>query len=194
MMQQKKCTLLWLGAGFLFCLLVFLVVFTGLSGKTIIADPAGVPEAADTVMNCIRSGSWETLSPMVSGCPSLAPGTGEADSAGQAIWEAYQDSLQWTCQKDLELQNGHVTLTVTVTCLDIPGVTSAMASMLADSQVSADEPENAAQILRSAAEQVLKDVTPVAEHEITLTFLRENGRWMVVPNRAFQSLLSGFTA
>ncbi len=194
MKQSKTVAKIWLLAGFLCSVLVLLVVCTGLSGKTIVADPAGIPEAANEVMDCIRYGNWEALSEMVYGCPSLEPVTGEANSAQERIWKSYQDSLQWTCPEDFAIRDAYVTQKIMVQCLDIHAVTDAMAEILSRSQTSSAESEKQEQLLYSAAEQVLLEEIPVTEREITLTFLRENGQWLVIPDRELQALLSGFTA
>ena len=194
MKQSKTVAKIWLLTGFLCSALVLLVVCTGLAGKTIVADPAGIPETANEVMDCIRYSNWEALSEMAYGCPSLVPATEEANSAQERIWKAYQESLQWTCPDDFALQDAYVTQKILVQCLDIHAVTGAMAEILSRSQASSAESEKQEQLLYSAAEQVLLEEMPVTEREITLTFLRENGRWLVIPDRELQALLSGFTA
>ena len=191
-MQAKKHALAWLAAGLLLSLLVFVVVLTGLSGGVVVTDPEGIPQAADMVMRNIQDGNWEALEAAVLGSPALAPRTGEADSAEALIWESYQESLQWTFQNGFDIQDAYVTQKITVTCLDIPGVTKSMSGNL-DAEAAAN-PELKSQFLYAAAEQVLASECPVAEYEITLTFVREKGRWLLVPNSALQALLSGFTA
>ena len=194
MRQTKKHALLWLAAGILFSLLVFAVVVTGLSGKVFVTDPEGIPEAADLVMECIRSDDRERLADAVDGHPVLTSAAANADSAEAVIWEAYRKSLQWSHPEDFRIRNDHVTLRIAVTCLDIRAVTDAMMGPLKTAGADAADPELRAQLLRAAAQQVLDTRMPVTEQEITLTFLRKEGRWLVVPDRAFQALLSGFTA
>jgi hypothetical protein len=47
--------------------------------------------------------------------------------------------------------------------------------------------------LRLITEQILIEYIPIAEHDLTLVFLKENGNWHLVPDAALQTLLSGFT-
>lgn len=189
MRQTKIHTLLWLTAGLFCSLLVILTVLTGLSGKVLISDPEGIRESADAVMNAIQSGDWNALEDMVLGNPVLIPATGEEGSAERIIYYAYQESLRWTCKEEFQIQGSYVTQRISLTCLDIRCLTSAVAETLAESALSEDR----TQLLRSATEQVLITYVPIAEQEITLVFLREQGQWKLVPNTALQTLLSGFT-
>lgn len=193
MTQAKKHTLLWLAAGLLCSLLALLVVWTGLSGKVWITDPEGIPEAADAVMNSIRTGDWAGLTDMVLGSPALTPPAADADSAESRIWEAYRKSLQWTCAESFGVQDSSITQKVSVTCLDIPGVTDAISKILSDSGSDGFDTASQTELLRRAATQVLESQVPMLRREITLTFQREQGRWMLVPNHALLTLLSGFT-
>jgi len=192
MIKAKKNALLWLLSGLVCALLLLLVVFTGLSGTVMITDRDGIQEAADTVMHCIRAGNWEALESAVIGSHALSPLTGEADSAEALIWDAYRNSLNWTCKDGFEIQNSCVNKKLTVSYLDIPQITSEMAGILSATNTADHEQQAAA--LQAAAQKVLDTAAPVTECEITLTFQRDNGQWLLVPNGALQALLSGFTA
>ncbi len=190
MLQTKKSALPWLTLGLLLSLVVLLVVSTGLTGQVTVTDSDGIPAAADAVMNSIRSGDWQALDEMIAGSPGIAPETGEENSVEQMIWKAYQNSLQWTCADTFHPDGRYVTLDISVTCLDIHGVTDAIAEILEESAAG----ENQRQLLlHSAAEQVLKSDPPVKTSQITLSFLREQRQWKLIPDRALQTLLSGFT-
>ena len=191
MAPEKKQTRLWLSAGLMLSLLALLVVFRGLSGTVAVTDPEELPKAADAVLSSIHTGDWATLSQLVSGSPMLSPETGAADSAEAVIWAAYCGGLQWTCADDFTVQGPCVALRVTVNCLDIPGVTAAMAESMKSAAPTGSETQT--QILKLAAEQILDSNAPRKEQEITLNFLREKGQWKLVPDRALQALLSGFT-
>lgn len=190
MLQTKNTALPWLTLGMLLSLVVLLVVSAGLAGQVTITDSGGIPAAADAVMNSIRSGDWQALDEMIAGSPGITPETGEENSVEQMIWEAYQNSLQWTCADTYQPDGRYVTLDISVTCLDIPGVTDAITGILGES--SADENQREL-LLQSTAEQVLKSEAPVKTSQITLIFLREKSQWKLIPNRALQALLSGFT-
>ena len=190
MKQGKISTYLWFCLGLLFALLVLLMVCSGLTGYVLMADPAGIPAAADGVLSCIHAGNWQELESLVSGQPAVRPVTGAEGSAEKLLYDAFRESLQWTREESCHMEGAFVTQTVTVTCLDIPGVTDAMAGILSETATAQDP----AQLLCDAAKQVLETRTPTKQHQITLTFEREQGRWLLVPNHDFRTLLSAFTA
>lgn len=194
MMQDKKHCLPWFASGILFCLLTVIVVICGISGKILITSPEEIPETADAVINCIQKGNWELLETMVVGRPALAPDTGNANSAEHQIWNAYQKSLQWNIAEDFSVEGSHVTQKVTVTCLDISGVTDIIAEIVATSTTENNDTVTQEEILCLAAEQALSSEIPVKQHEIILTLLRANDQWLVVPTIDLRALLSGFTA
>ena len=191
MVQTKKIAFLWLMAGLLCAILLSLVVLTGLCGQIMITDRDGIQKAADSVMHYIRSGNWEALEKIVLGSPSLRPLTGEADSAEALIWDAYRDSLNWTYRDRFEVDQSCISQKITVSCLDIPKVTSDMAAVL--QTTSKADPAQQAAALQASAQKVLETNAQLTECEITLTFRREKGQWLLVPNGALQALLSGFT-
>lgn len=191
MKNTNKYALLWSAAGLFFSLMALLVVITGLSGKVFITDPEGIPQAANQILSCVQSGDWETLQKSVVGTPSLDLETGGPGSAEAILWDAYQKSFLWSIENDYSVSGPYVMQSVTVTCLDIPEVTRQMAGVLVDPSFNAELPGD--DPLIPAARQVLKSGTPLKQCEITLTFQREKRQWLLVPNSAFQALLSGFS-
>lgn len=189
--SRKRAPLLWLAGGLLLSLSVLVVVFGGLTGRVLVTDAGSIPETADAVMTCVRTGDWDALQPLVSGNPDLEPITGEENTAENLIWNAYCQSLQWTYPEDFAVQDNHVTQQVAVTCLDIKGVTGIMREIM---KGSAAEPEDREQALFAAAQQVLASNAPVMQREITLHFVRENGSWQLIADNALLALLSGFTS
>lgn len=191
MTNAKKQTLLWLFAGLVFSLLTLLVIWTGLSGKVWITDPEGIPEAADAVMDSIQTGDWAGLEEMVLGNPELAPNVGVQCSAERMIWDAYRNSLRWSCEEPYRIQGSLISQTVSVTCLDIPGVTDAISKTLSSPDSTGIEAATQTELLRTVAAHVLESELPMFRREITLTFQRNQGHWMLVPNNALLMLLSG---
>lgn len=190
MIQHNKTALLWLSVGLLFSLLVLLVIYEGLAGKVWVTNPEEIPDTANAVMNSVQTGDWYTLEDIVWGNARLSPEIGETGSAEEIIYTAYRKSLLWTCDESFDIRNEYVTQKITVTCLDIPAVTEAITGILSESVLNTEEYP----VLLSAAEEVLKSDPPMKQHEISLTFLCENGQWLLVPNNALLALLSGFTA
>jgi hypothetical protein len=186
MTHSKHTPLFWLISGILCSILLMMTVFSGLSGKVLVTDAEQIPEAADGILNAIHTGDWSGLSGMVSGDSQLTPDIGQENSAERLLYEAYQESLQWSLCQGYEIQGHYVSQKVMVTCLDISGVTRIMTENL-DRQ-AADDPK----MVRSAAEQILMSNPPYMQREITLHFLREKQQWHVVPDSTLLALLSGF--
>ena len=193
MTRRKTNTILWTFSGLLLSLAVLLVVLSGLSGQILVTDADGIPDAAESVMAAIHSGNWEDLEALVADANELAPETGDENSAHHLIWDAYRNSLRWSCEDGYGIGGSHVTQKVTVTCLDIPALTDAMARILPELSDNAIN-MTAEQALSAATEAVLRQELPLTEEKITLSFVRKNGQWLLIPDNTLLALLSGFTA
>ena len=192
MTKANKQTLLWFSAGLVFSFLTILVVWTGLSGKVWITGPEEIPDAVDAVMTSIQTGDWVRLEEMVSGNPELTPKVGAADSAEKMIWDAYRDSLQWSCEEPFRIHGSLITQKVSITCMDIPSITDAISTMLSSADSTGFDAATQTEFLHTVAAHVLESELPMIRREITLTFQRNQGHWMLVPNNALLMLLSGF--
>ena len=192
MTKANKQTLLWFSAGLVFSFLTILVVWTGLSGKVWITGPEEIPDAVDAVMTSIQTGDWVRLEEMVSGNPELTPKVGAADSAEKMIWDAYRDSLQWSCEEPFRIHGSLITQKVSITCMDIPSITDAISTMLSSADSTGFDAATQTEFLHTVAAHVLESELPMFRREITLTFQRNQGHWMLVPNNALLMLLSGF--
>ena len=192
MTKANKQTLLWFSAGLVFSFLTLLVIGTGLSGKVWITGPEEIPDAVDAVMTSIQTGDWAVLEDMVLGSPSLTPRVGSPDSAEKMIWDAYRNSLQWSCEEPFRIHSSLITQKVSVTCMDIPGITDAISTMLSSADSTGFDAATQTEFLHTVAAHVLESELPMIRREITLTFQRNQGHWMLVPNNALLMLLSGF--
>lgn len=192
MTKANKQTLLWFSAGLVFSFLTLLVIGTGLSGKVWITGPEEIPDAVDAVMTSIQTGDWVRLEEMVSGNPELTPKVGAEDSAEKMIWDAYRDSLQWSCEEPFRIHGSLITQKVSITCMDIPSITDAISTMLSSADSTGFDAATQTEFLHTVAAHVLESELPMIRREITLTFQRNQGHWMLVPNNALLKLLSGF--
>ena len=193
MTKANKQTLLWFSAGLVFSFLTILVVWTGLSGKVWITGPEEIPDAVDAVMTSIQTGDWVRLEEMISGNPELTPKVGAADSAEKMIWDAYRNSLQWSCEEPFRIHSSLITQKISVTCMDIPDIMDSISTVLSSSDSNGFDAATQTELLRIAAEQVLESEHPMLHREMILTFQRSQGRWVLVPNHSLQILMSGFT-
>lgn len=187
MLRTKKSLQLWLLAGLILSLLALLVVAGGFAGNVLIVNPEEIPDAADAVMNCIQKGDWQSLRELVAGNPDLTPILDEKDSAEAVLWEAYRESLEWYCREPLDTRdNGLVAQNILVTCLDLRAAADAAASLLQEN------PQKNALTLTAAVEQALEINVPTVTYDVRLSFLRRDGQWLLVPDKALQEILSAF--
>lgn len=182
MATNKKNAFLWTAAGLLLSIMVLVLVLGGLKGGILIADEENIPVTADAVLRSVQVGDWASLSALVSGHPDLEPQLPEDGTVERLIWNAYQSSLQWTLE-GYSVDGSRITQNVTVTCLDIASVSR---------QLRETPMERSEQLV--TAEQLLSADIPTMQQTISLTMVRENGSWVIVPNNALLALMSGFTA
>ena len=192
MTKANKQTLLWFSAGLVFSFLTLLVIGTGLSGKVWITGPEEIPDAVDAIMDSIQAGDWAALEEMDLGNPELAPNVGVQGSAERMIWDAYRNSLQWSCEEPFRIHGSLITQKVSITCMDIPSITDAISTMLSSADSTGFDAATQTEFLHTVAAHVLESELPMIRREITLTFQRNQGHWMLVPNNALLKLLSGF--
>ena len=190
MKRRKKRTFLWTLMGLLFSLAVLLVVFTGLTGQTLVTDQAGIPVTADSVLMAVHTGDWAALELLIAENYDLDPVTGEDGSPEQLIWEVYQQSLQWNCRNGFDIQGTQVIQNVSLTCLDIPALTRHMTRILPEVSKNVSEEH----VLTAALSAALSEDPPALQKDIALTFVRKDGQWKVIPDNTLLALLSGFTA
>ena len=190
MKRKTKKAIGWMIPGLVLSLLVFLVVFTGLKGNVTVTDPEGIYRSAEKLLQSIQSGDWEMLNNITEDHPGIQPQTGAEGTAERLIWNAYQESLQWSFADGFEIDGPQITLDATVSCLDISGFTRNLSGILAE---STDEDQREA-ALSSAVLDSLEGELPTVQRTIQLRFVRREGQWQIVPNQALLALLSGFTA
>lgn len=184
MASNKKNAFQWAAAGLLLSIMVLVLVFDGLKGGILIADEENIPVTADAVLRSIQDGDWTSLTAMVSGHPDLELQLPEQGTAERLIWNAYQESLQWELEEGYTVDGSRINQNVTVTCLDIAAVARILQEMSMECYEAID----------AAAQQLLPIENSTMQKTISLTMVRENGSWVIIPNNALLALMSGFTA
>lgn len=190
MTKNNTQTKLWTILGLLMSLSVILIVLSGLSGQVWIADVDGINQSAEQVLTSIKDSDWDKLNTLIDGNSDLIPQIGDENTAENLIWHAYTQSLQWEIDDTFQLQGACVTKSIVTTCLDISSLADQITDILSESADYTDL--NSALI--SATEQVLDEDIPLMQRKISMSFVRKDGDWKLVPNNALLSLLSAFTA
>lgn len=206
MENTKKPVNLWLIAGIVLSLCTLFTVVYGLnSSPVVLVDSASVVEAAEQTLECVRSGDYDALGQMLYGAPNLGQCPEKEDTAESKIWYAYLDSIVYQISDEITPTASGVSLTAQVTTLDIPAVSASLQEIVPDllPKMAKDSKEKVydaehkytdafvAEVLNTAADQVLSGRIPAAQREITLELVRFGGSWQVVPTQQLQQFLSG---
>lgn len=209
MENTKKPVNLWLIAGIVLSLCTLFTVVYGLnSSPVVLVDSAPVVEAAEQTLECARSGDYDALGRMLYGAPSLGQCPEKEDTAESKIWYAYLDSIQYQVAQEITPTASGVSLTAQITTLDIPAVSASLQEIVSDllPKMAKDSKEKVydaehkytdafvAEVLNTAADQVLSGQVPTVQREITLELTRSGGSWQVVPTQQLQQFLSGFVS
>lgn len=210
MEKRKRNTMLWAIAAAALALSTLLTVVFAMGGSpAVLVSGDTVKTAAEEMLDCARTGDFETLSGLLYGTPNLGKTPEKDGSAESMILQAYLESIQCEMSGDCYGQDGGVAVDARVTCLDITAVTDALeaaapalmaqkASEMEREEIY-DEENNyreafVADVLREATAQVLAENPAAMSRELTFQFRRQDGRWLVVPTEEVQQLLSGFIA
>lgn len=209
MKTRKRSTTLWAVTGAILGLCTLGTAVYGMHSSPVLAlDTTAVVEAAEQTLNCAHSGDYEALSHMLYGAPNLGAAPEQAETAESAIWQAYLDSIDYQIDGACYAVEDALALDVDIQCLDISAVTASMKEivpdLLLDGVKNAEDPNTvyqtdgsyqedfAAEVLYTAAKQVLKQKQPIKEQKLTLHFAHADGQWQVVPDQALQQFLSGY--
>ena len=211
MKKKTLSVILWAAAGLILAAATIgTAIYGTCSTPSIRMDQSVVLDATEQVMTCARSGDYAALSGMLYGNPDLGQGIEKEDEAKSMIWYAYLDSIQWTLAEACTPTDTGVALEVTVQCMDISAVTTALQTIapermnqLAKEKTKEEEiydkdknylPEFVAEVLRSATQEALAQSPQMLERTMTLELTRAAGSWQVVPTEELMHFLSGFVA
>lgn len=211
MEKMKRSVVLWLAAGVMVSLCTLAAVAYGVnSSPTVLVDSTEVLETAEQMLECVRSGDYDTLGQLLYGAPNLGTCPEESENAESLIWYAFLDSIQYQLPAECYALDSAVALDVRVSCLDISAVTDSLqtiapellaqkAQEMDSEQDIYDEEHNyredfLSEVLRSATAQILAEQPQTMEREITLRLARSNDRWQVVPTEELLQFLSGFVS
>lgn len=208
MMKQPGSRWLMAGAAMGLCVLLLVILGTHW-GPGMLVDNEAVLTAVAQTLECARTGDLEALEDLLYGTANLGAGPGDGETAQETLWRTYLSSIQFSLPERCHAQDGRVAVTVQVQALDLSQITSSMAALapeLLEQKLRESEEadvytadngyreEFLAQVLLESAQQVLAQETPAIQRELTLTLLKEEGRWQVVPTEELLEFLSGFVS
>lgn len=187
MKRSNRLTIAWciVGVVALFCAVAAITI--GLSGGTVtLIDVSVLMEPSQQILECARSGDFETLGELLYGSPRL--GTPCADEGGPAdlLWNAYLQSIRCSFPGTYSQAGEAMELDAQIECLDLAAVVERMDEIAVATEASREA------ALCNAAARVLAEEPPTMSRDVKLQLVLADGVWQVVPTPTLQQLLSGF--
>ena len=158
-------------------------------------------------MEAICRGDYATAGEIFYGKPELQWDRDGATELGDQLWQAYSSTMSWEFSGDCYTTGSGIFRDVTVTVLDIPALGPKiqqrfellMEPHLADARYDSEAfDENgvlrqdfAADLLRQAAEQILREDPAFVTHQISLELVFREGRWWVMFEGSVADLVAG---
>lgn len=209
MKNFKQPALLWGIAGILLSLLTILTAVVGInSTPVLLMDSDVIIQSAVDTLDCVKTGDYASLEPMLHGTPKLGRLPEKGDGMQSRILYTYLDSIRYELAEECQTSGDGVSLGVAIECMDIPAVSAALQEIVPGlMQKVADEYGDEAKIydaehnyqnafledvLSRALDQVLAENPHTTRKELTLQFARSQEGWNVVADPTFLQLLAGF--
>lgn len=177
------------------------------AGPRLLMAPQAAVETADAMMAAVCEGDYRAAGQLMYGNPDLGADRKASDAVGVLIWDAFVESLDYALVGSCYATDSGVAQDVTVTCLDLNSVTATLgerSQALLEQRVAAAEDvseiydENndyredfVMDVLYDAAVEALAEDAALLTREVTLNLTYQQGRWLVVPDQAVLSAISG---
>ena len=185
----------------LFCL-------TSLNSPAImIAAPKEAKVSAQSMLDAIAAGDYETASTYIYGQPSLGASQEPAEQIGQMLWDAYIDSFTYEFSGNCYASLSGVSLNVTVHALDLSSVGTKLSERMDTLMTKRLEQEGdiseiydkngnfqeslIQKLLLEAFQQALDQDAQITTQTFALNMTYQNGRWWVVLDQALLQAISG---
>lgn len=165
-------------------------------------SPEAASAQAQRMMDALCAGDYDTAQGYIYGQPDLDAGEPE-DAVSRLLWDAFTDSLSYECTGLCRVTDTGFARDVSVTCLDVSGVTEAVpqrAKALLEAKAAAAEDktelysyrsELVDQALNDAVTQALSEDAQTVTRDVTLGLIYQDGAWWVVPDQALLKIISG---
>ena len=168
--------------------------------------PEGAVACAQQLQQAVAKADYEAISQCLYGQPDLGAQVQMTDAAGQALWEAFADSLSLTYEGSCYATNSGIGCNAVVTSLDVAAVAESLSSRahaLMTARVAQaenmeelyDESNNfRADLVEEVLQQAMAQAMEAGEtvkRNVTLTLVCEDGRWYAAADGAFLQAISG---
>lgn len=196
---------IWLISALVAAVAALVAVILGMGNHSfVVVSQSRLEEKVDAMLADARSGNLTDCSSRFAGANDL----GEApspDTARGKLWYAYLDSISYTADQGYHMEGDRLAFEIHLTCMDMEETLAQMNEVLPEikkAQVKAKDkseifdengdlrPQMEEEILMEAVNQVLPEA-PCVERDMTVYFVRQQGKWMLQPTEGLIALLSG---
>jgi len=208
MEKIKKLSAVFAAVGILLALGTVALSLTRLDAKPVmVAAPEEAAVRAEELMAALAEGAFSEAETVLYGTPSLGVDRKTADEAGQLIWDAFADSIDYSFTGDLYATDSGLARDVAITTLDITSVTEnlrARSEALLEQRVAGAEDvsqiydENndyredfVMGVLYDAVSQGLQEDARYLTTDVTLNLVYHRNQWWVMPDQALLQVISG---
>ena len=168
--------------------------------------PRQAHQSAQALMDAVCGGDYETAQTLLLGQPDLGISRDPEGAVNALVWAAFQDSLEYEFSGECYASDTGLARDVTVSCLDISGVTELLgdyagkilAQRLEQAEDASEFCDESGQyreaflqeVLLEAAQQALDEPKTITR-ELTLQLIHQDGRWQILADKALLEVLSG---
>jgi hypothetical protein len=192
------------------CLMLgsFVISFASLNSTVKILE---YPQEADSCFvdfsAAVSSGDYAALEQLLYGQPRLGAGNPPEDVYTRMIWDAFRENIRFSYTGNAYLLDHDFARDATISVLNISDLTqklpAAVRGLLDAQTAAAEDPallcdaegnykaELVEQALQTALEQLLRENTSTATHNVTVKLIHRDGRWWAVPDQTFLKTISG---
>lgn len=176
----------------------------------LMAVPKEAAVVSEEVMGYLANGEYQQVEMRLYGTPDLGMNREPQEEAGQLIWQAFTQSMEYNFTSQVYATESGLARNVEVTTLDIASVTENLQerseTLLSQyvekaKDVSQIYDENneyredfVMTVLRDAVKQSLAEDARYTTREITLHLIYQQDLWWVVPDASLLQVISGSTA
>ena len=172
-----------------------------------ISAPKEAKVCAQTMLDAVAEGDFDTASGCIYGQPSLGVTREPAEQIGQMLWDAYIDSFSYEFAGDCYATSNGVALNVAVHALDLSSVSAKLSDRMDDLLSKRLEQEGdiseiydkngnfqealVQQILLEAFRQAIDQDGQIRTQEVALNLTYQDGRWWTMMDQALLQAISG---
>lgn len=186
---------------------IFLSLTFKHASPILVEQPQAARAQAAQLLDAVCEEDMGKASGLLYGTPSLGANRDPADAVGNALWDAFIDSMTYEIKSDCYATDSGVALDVTITALDFNSVTETLrtrSQVKLEARVAAAEnaedvyDENGdyredfvMQVLYDSALDALAQDARLVSKDVTMSLVFDDGQWWIVPESSLLEAISG---